>query len=252
MYIKEDIAKPFYYSGGETGIVLIHGFTACPIDMRPLGDILREWGYSVRAPLLPGHGTTPEEMKGTSWEDWLEEADRSVQSLRESCTRVMAVGHSMGGLIALALAAEQKVDGVVSINAPIVYREPDLHEAYYLLGKQEYVNKPNKNSEMNVNREGLPHFSYMKVPVQCFVSLNQAISAVRGQLAQIECPTQVIQSLEDQTIHPSSGEIIVNSIQHTNKEVIFWEKEDHYLPLSSARGDLAEKIKSFTQRYQLG
>lgn len=252
MDLKEEIVKPFFYPGGDTGILLIHGFTACPVDMKPLGENFRDMGYTICAPLLPGHGKTPEEMKETSWEDWVGEAERVVQNLRASCAKIVAVGHSMGGLMALALAAGQKVDGVVSINAPMVYRDPELHEAYYLLGKKEYVEKPNKNSELSVNREGLPHFSYLKVPVKCFVSLNQAISAVRGKLADIKCPAQVIQSLEDQTIHPSSGEIIEGGIPHPHKEVIYWQNEDHYIPLSTARFELAGKIREFLIKHGLG
>jgi len=251
VYYREDIVRPFFFEGGDTGILLIHGFTACPIDMKPLGETFRDWGYTVSAPLLPGHGRTPEEFSHTSWKDWLGEAERALKDLGEICTKVVCVGHSMGGLIALALAAKQKIDAVISINAPIVYRDPELHKAYFLLERQEFVDKPHKNSELTVTREGLPHFSYAKVPVKCFVSLNQAISTVRKELGKIQCPALIVQSLEDQTIHPSSGEIIEAGILHPNKEVIFWAKEDHYLPLSPAREKLAQRIRGFIERYDL-
>lgn len=245
MYTKEDLVEPFYYPGNDTGILLIHGFTASPIDMKPLGESFRDWGYTVSAPLLAGHGRTPEEMQDTVWDDWLGEADKALAQMRKTCKRIIAVGHSMGGLIVLALATEHKIDGLVSINTPIVYRDPELHEAYYLLDKQEYVYKPNKDSEIRITKEGLPHFSYIKVPVKCFVSLNQAITIVKNLLSKIECPTLIIQCLEDQTIHPSSGGIIGERLGSKYKEVIYWENEDHYLPLSPARNELAQKIKYF-------
>lgn len=64
MYRKEELVKPFSLQGGNIGILLIHGFTACPIDLKPLGEILNSFGYTVYAPLLAGHGRTPEEMRG--------------------------------------------------------------------------------------------------------------------------------------------------------------------------------------------
>ena len=245
MYTKKDLVEPFYYPGNETGILLVHGFTASPIDMKPLGESFREWGYTVSAPLLAGHGKTPEEMRDTVWEDWLGEADKALAQMRQTCKRIIAVGHSMGGLIVLALATQQKIDGLVSINAHIVYRDPELHEAYYLMDKQEYVDKPHKSSEISITKEGLPHFSYLKVPVKCFVSLNNAIKTVQTRLPKIECPSLIIQCLEDQTIHPSSGGIIVESLGHQRKEVFYWENENHYIPLSPARNELAHKIKQF-------
>lgn len=252
MHNKKDLVEPFYFSGEETGILLIHGFTASPIDMKPLGESFRDWGYTVNAPLLAGHGRTPEEMKDTDWEDWLGEADKALAKMRKTCKQIIAVGHSMGGLIALALAAQHELNGVVSINAPIVYRDPELHEAYCLLDKQEYVDKPHKSSEISITKEGLPHFSYIKVPVKCFVSLNKAISTVQNELTKIDCPALIIQCLEDQTIHPSSGGIIANSLGHQNKEVVYWENENHYLPLSSARTELAQRIKQFMTKHGLG
>lgn len=251
MYSKEELVKPFVIQGGETGILLVHGFSACPIDIKPLGERFSEWGYTIQAPLLPGHGTTPEEMKHTTWTDWVGTVDEAISQMKKKCTKVIAIGHSMGGLIVLSLASQQKLDGVVAINAPIIYRDHDLHFAERLLGKQEYAYKPQKESEISVNREGLPHFSYIKIPVESFVSLNKAITPVQNELHKIDCPALVIQSLEDKTVHPRSGRMIEKSIKHNNKEVIYWEKEDHYILLSAARDELAHRIQSFLLKYNL-
>jgi carboxylesterase len=249
MYRKEELIKPFFFQGGEIGILLIHGFTACPIDMKPLGEKLNSFGYTVYAPLLAGHGLTPEDLKTTSWKDWERSAAEALGQLKGTCRKIIAIGHSMGGLIALSLAAQGKLDAIVSINAPIIYKERDYHFADRLLGKQEYVEKPGKQEEITVNSEGLPHFSYVKVPVECFVSLNKALTPIQNELRKIGCPALIVQSLEDKTVHPRSGRMIEKSIKHRRKDVIYWAKEDHYLPLSSQRNKLAEKIRIFLLKY---
>jgi len=251
MYSKEDLVKPFYFQGGKTGILLVHGFTACPIDLKPLGESLFSLGYTVYAPLLTGHGTSPEQMLNTSWKDWSDSAQKGVDYLKEKCRQVVAIGHSMGGLIALSLASKGLVDGVVAINAPLVYRDPDLHHADRLLGKKQYVEKPHKDTEISTTKEGLPHYSYVKIPVECLVSLNKALTPVQEGLRNIECPALVVQSLEDSTINPRSAEMIEKSIRHRRKELIYWPNEDHYLPLSSERGHLMEKIQDFLVKYNL-
>lgn len=252
-YSKEELIEPIFFSGGKIGIVLIHGFTACPTDMRPLAEKLHyAYGYTVLAPLLKGHGLSPEEMKSTNWKDWAESAAEAVGVLRSQCEKVVGIGHSMGGLIALHLAAEGRLDGVVSINAPIIYREQDWHFAYRLLGKQEYIDKPEKKGEITINSEGLPHYSYIRVPLKCFISLNEAILQVQGELYKISCPALIVQGLEDKTADPASGRVIDKGITNSRKDVIYWAKEDHYIVLSSARNKLAEKIQRFLLKYNLG
>lgn len=251
MYRKEELVKPFSLQGGNIGILLIHGFTACPIDLKPLGEILNRFGYTVYAPLLAGHGRTPEELRGTSWEDWLASAEDGVNFLRESCRRVVAVGHSMGGLLGLALAARGKLDGVIAINSPIIYQDRNVHFAERLLNKQEYAAKPHKEKEISFTDEGLPHYSYIQVPVKALVSLNKAIPRVQRELAKIHCPALIIQGLEDKTVHPRSARMIEKSIKNRQKDVIYWAKEDHYLILGRERQKLADKIKLFLSKYGL-
>ena len=64
----------FYFEGGKIGCLLLHGFTGSPLHMRFLGEKLRDAGYTVYAPLLPGHGTSVEDMAKYGWKDWLEAA----------------------------------------------------------------------------------------------------------------------------------------------------------------------------------
>lgn len=251
MYSKEDLVKPFYFQGGKTGILLVHGFTACPVDLKPLGESLFRLGYTVYAPLLAGHGTSPEQMRKTAWKDWLGSAQKGIDCLREKCHKVVAIGHSMGGLIALSLASQGLTDGVVSINAPLVYRDVDLHQADRIFGKQQYVEKPHKDTEIGATKEGLPHYSYVKIPLECLVSLNMALAPVQKGLDNIECPALVIQSLEDSTVNPRSGGMIEKGIKHQCKELIYWPNEDHYLPLSPERDHLTEKIRTFLDKYNL-
>jgi carboxylesterase len=91
----------------DLGIVLVHGFTGTPFEMRYLGERLAGQGFPVRAPLLPGHGTTIDELDRTTWSDWADAVERAVDAMGERCARVAVVGQSLGGLLALHLGSRR-------------------------------------------------------------------------------------------------------------------------------------------------
>src|SRR5689334_23628869 len=88
----------------RAAVLLLHGFTGSPWEVRPLGDSLAARGYHVYAPLLPGHGTTPEAMLYVTHLDWEREAERGLQALK-GFEHVFVAGLSLGSLLALLVAA---------------------------------------------------------------------------------------------------------------------------------------------------
>ncbi|MFA6807476.1 MAG: alpha/beta fold hydrolase [Eubacteriales bacterium] len=246
----QELVKPVFVKGNTIGLLLIHGFTASPGDMKPIAKILAEYGYSIYIPLLSGHGHSAEDMAKTEWKDWVSDVEKGVDYLRESCSKVIAVGHSMGGLLSLHLASAGKIDAVVTINAPFVYQNQEIRFVKRLAGKNEYIEKLGRTEEIIVDRGGIPHYSFTKVPVCCLVSLNKAITTVLNELRRITCPVLVIQSLMDKTVNPRSGRMIEKSIKRGKVEIIYWEKADHYLPLGPEKHKVAEKINDFLIKYR--
>ena len=104
----------------KTAVLLVHGFTGSPWEVRPLGEALAARGYHVVAPLLPGHGGAPEAMLFVTWRDWLAAAEAALTSL-SSFERVVCSGLSMGGLLSVLLAARHpsRVSGL-ALMAPVV------------------------------------------------------------------------------------------------------------------------------------
>lgn len=101
-------------------MVLVHGFTGTPYEVGYLGERLASAGYTVRAPRLPGHGTTVDDLDATRWEDWAEAVERAADALRVRCRRVAVVGQSLGGLLALHLASHRRdIASVASLAAPL-------------------------------------------------------------------------------------------------------------------------------------
>src|SRR5688572_23289268 len=95
--------SPFALSGGDVGILLIHGFSASPTQMRLIGDDLHQRGLTVVAPLLPGHGTTVADLSKQLWQDWVSHVDLALTELKSRCETVFVAGISLGSLLTLYL-----------------------------------------------------------------------------------------------------------------------------------------------------
>lgn len=104
----------------RTAVLLLHGFTGSPWEVRPLGESLAARGFHVYAPLLPGHGKTPEAMLFVTWRDWVSGAEEALEQL-EGFERIVIAGLSMGALLGLLLAAKYpgRVQGL-AMMAPVV------------------------------------------------------------------------------------------------------------------------------------
>src|SRR5439155_10238383 len=113
-------AEPFSAPGGPHGALVVHGFTGNPQSMRGLAAALAGEGFAVELPLLPGHGTSIDDMKTTGWADWSAAADTAYAELSGRCDKVVVAGLSMGGALTAWLAERHpEIAGIVCINPAI-------------------------------------------------------------------------------------------------------------------------------------
>lgn len=241
-----DGAEPFLLQGGAQGILLIHGFTGSPAEMLLLGQFLNERGYTVLAPRLCGHGTSPEEMAGTNWTNWYHSVCDGYHLLRNICRRIHVVGLSMGGLLAMKLAMDYEVEKVVALSAPIHIADPSLG----LLPPKEDV------AGMFIRRErrriaDLPacySIAYNRTPLLSVHSLLSLIESVMDALPQLEKPLLIVQSKKDRTVLPNSGAYIYQHAGCQDKELFWLENSGHLVTLDIERELVFEKIMEFIGR----
>src|SRR4051812_2345004 len=107
-------AEPFDLPGGPVGVLLCHGFTGTPQSLRDWGEHLAEAGFTVRCPLLPGHGTRWQDANASTEDDWYDELSQALDDLVGRCSTVVVAGLSMGGTLALRLA-ERRPDDVAAL-----------------------------------------------------------------------------------------------------------------------------------------
>src|SRR5215469_2208865 len=116
--MKPGSCAPFDFAGDRRGVLLLHGFTGTPFEVRPLGERLARRGLTIVGPVVPGHCTSARSLEGTTWHDWEAGATAALDGLRARCDRVAVAGLSMGGLLAarLAFLRPQQIDALVLMS----------------------------------------------------------------------------------------------------------------------------------------
>ncbi|MCD0481673.1 carboxylesterase [Streptacidiphilus sp. ASG 303] len=222
-------AEPFHHEGGPVGVLLCHGFTGTPQSLRPWGEHLAANGLTVSLPLLPGHGTRWQDMQVTRWEDWYAEVDRELRSLSAACEQVFVCGLSMGGALALRLAAQHgdAVSGLVLVNPSVRSDSP----ATALLPVLRHLVPSIPGVANDIAREGSTEVAYDRTPLHAAWSLSRLWRTVQAELPQVTQPLLLFRSPEDHVVSPGSARLLLGRISSTDVEERLCERSYHVATL---------------------
>jgi len=238
-------------TGQPLGVLLVHGFTAGPAEMAPLGQALRAAGYPVLGVRLKGHATSPWDLLERDWKDWFASVQRGYEILRLAASRVAVVGFSGGGDLALVLGSEppEGFAGVVAVAAPLKVRDralslvPLLHGANWML---DAVGVGKGVKLFHATDPENPHINYRNMPIHALYELGQLMAEVRKRVDQVTCPVLLIQGDEDPTVVPGSAQEIYENLGSAQKELVWVRSIRHGLVYGDVGGTHA-RIREFLE-----
>jgi carboxylesterase len=197
------VAGAFDLDGDDdTGVVLVHGFTGSPWEVRYLGEQLQRGGFTVSAPLLPGHGTSVADLDTTTWQDWIGHTSRSIDALAARCRRVVVVGQSLGGLIALYLAAQRReIAAVASLAAPLWLEGISARVARWAAAGRLPLRAIPKfgGSDVRDRRARADNPCYPAIPTRALGQLVAFMHVVDAALPRVTQPVLVLHARQDHT-----------------------------------------------------
>lgn len=219
-----ELTKPFYIKKGRIGVLLVHGFTSSPNDMRSLGEYLAERNLTVHGVRIQGHGVSHHILKKTNRYDWFYSVRRGADLLKKDTDKIFVIGFSMGGCLNLMLAEEDpSIRGMVLINTPIYTKQSrvifwfiPLIKHFKKFSTKEWV------KQMDNYFEKRDSGSYYRIPLDSAWQFYKLIQDTKNIMKDVLAPVYLIQSERDETINPDSVNYIEKNIgsEEKKKEII--------------------------------
>ena len=237
-------AGPFFYKGSKIGIIMIHGGGGgtCA-DLKPLAEDLHEkGGYTISVPLLPGYGTSPEDLMNTSIQDWYDHLEKEMQTFQQKCEKIYMGGHSMGGVLALISASKHDFNGIFTISAP--YDLKGILPKLIPLAKLFRIKYHGVESDKLREETGGKWVGYDKIPVNIGKKMLKMLKEMKKLLRAIKSPALLMQGRFDSVIKKSSMENIYNAIK-TQKKKKVWLEQDHPILLCFEHDRIVSEIIAF-------
>jgi carboxylesterase len=239
-------AEPFFFDGNDVAVLVLHGFTGTTQSVRYFGQELhRRYGFTVRGPRLAGHGTTPDDMAKTGFHDWVSSCEEALHGLAAGGRSVFIAGLSMGGTLALNLAARFStiVRGIIPINSPVGIFEPPLAEL--VLSKSAPGRVPGIGSDIKDPRAA--ELAYSELPVSCAREVFVLVAATSAVLSKVTCPVLAMHSREDHVVSPRNAQRILESVGSDDVRLLWLNDSYHVATLDNDRELIIQRAGLFIE-----
>ncbi|MFP4509637.1 MAG: alpha/beta hydrolase [Spirochaetaceae bacterium] len=208
-----DASQPFHFSGGEHAVLLVHGFTGSPHDMRYLGTRLHESGFTVQCPRLPGHGTDGLDFLSTTEHDWYRRVLDTYYDLAGRHRAVSVCGLSMGGVLSVILASEVSLHSVV-LAAPALIVNSRLLPFSRFVGpfrnRQPKAPHDTFDNQPEIRRLVDEYWSWQwNMPA---ARLYRLMKRARKRMRTVTAPTLTVVSEKDKTVPARTAAFIAERI----------------------------------------
>jgi carboxylesterase len=245
-----EVIRPWRIGDGPRGALLIHGFASTPPELRRLGEVLAAGGFQCYAPMLPGHGTTPQDLERTRWQDWAACVAAAFDELASRCDGVVVAGQSMGGTLALHLAAHDlRVRAVATLAAPIWLSGPlppllplIKHAVrWHRAGDDVDLWNPDAVEELH---------SYGIRPTRSIDELRRVCAVVRKELPEVRAPVLVVHGERDRSIDPRCAREIARRLVGSKAvQLEMLPRSGHAISVDVDRDRVSDDIVQWFERF---
>jgi carboxylesterase len=232
--------EPFILGEGGPGVLAMHGFTGSPFEVRAIGELLHRLGFGVYAPALAGHATAEADLEGTTADDYLEAAERAYDEASRRFDRLYVLGLSMGGTLALHLAANRRFHGIVTVSTPVFL--------YPMVGLSASVIEqwaPGLRMPANFAAWQGNVVGYKTTTIAAAKVVVDVLEKVRPTLGRVTAPLLIVQSTRDLTVPVASARTIYDSAGSPLKRLELVDAGSHLMTVEPNLSLIADMVADF-------
>ncbi|MDP3964454.1 MAG: alpha/beta fold hydrolase [bacterium] len=247
-------AQQFFFSpsSGRPAVLLVHGFTGSPWDLRELGEFLQSNGVGSLGICLPGHGTRDTDLQHRRAEEWLMAVEDGYRRLAGTGSPVMVVGMSLGGILALTAQVQGRIHAkaLVTISTPLFFPKEYLHRFIipWIRWFKGYARK--SWIEESDFQFYLQRGKYIRIPLHASHAMYRLSCQARNLVSQVRCPILVIHSSRDQVASPASAKYLYERIGSSEKYLHWLDSPIHNLRLSEKKHSVYSSILQFIKDHE--
>lgn len=232
------------------GCLLVHGINGSLDDMSEIAEELEQLGYITRNMLLPGHGTCLEDMAASRWNDWEKAVESEFLLLRQSCSYVFLIGHSLGGALCLKIGVRYQPDGIISMCAPLTLY-PGL-DILVMLGKRFISGVPTISLDIRdkEQRRQIRSKTYPQTMLAPVGSMLDALSLLRKELPDLQSPLLVITARHDHVVPFHDGKLVYQLAGSVDKNLVILPRSYHVVMKDIEKHIVMDHIAGFLSEHR--
>jgi carboxylesterase len=239
---------------------VLHGLTGTPKSVEGLAGALASAGFAVEVPLLPGHGTSVEDMEPTRWADWVEATEAAFRDLAGAHRPLVVAGLSMGGSLACHLAAEHPddVSGLIAINPFVDPPAASFRDALRGILDAGFTRAPgiggdtaDPSAAASAAAASSSEMGYDELPIVPLLSLCEGLDDLLPRLGRIRCPVLLLTSTVDHVVPTVSSDMLAERVAGP-VERVWLERSYHLATLDHDRHEVEARAVQFATKAVAG
>lgn len=197
-----------HHGSGDTGVLVIHGFTGNPGSMRGLAEACAAAGHHVEMPRLAGHGTVIDEMIPTRWDDWCADVESAWARLAERASKIVVMGLSMGGSLTLwAGSRHPEAKGLVCVNPATQPQNDDVLSM--LRGMVDSGTETMDGIGSDIADPSAHETAYAGTPLAALLSFQvDGLTRLARSYGELTMPLLLFTSTQDHVVSPADSDAL--------------------------------------------
>ncbi len=255
-----------FKNGNSRAVLLFHGLTGSPFELKKYGVFLNKRGFDVYANSLPGHGEKASDIYTVQYQDWLNFAYAKFEELYSKYDEVYISGLCLGAVLAIytGIKFKEKVKGVIALSTTLYldgWRLPwysflmplglsTIIRFYYNYPECEPHGIKNEKVRSVVKKllskgdVGMNDF-----PMTGIYELIKLSNETIKKLPEFNVPILLIHSQHDDLTSVKSAQVVYKKIKSQDKELIILNNSYHMVLYDNEKEFVFNKAIEFLDNH---